>query len=217
MDQNQQRAPVAPGEAAPDFSLPAVHRDGTVALADFKGSSPLLLVILRGLYCPFCRRALAQLSAMCARLQAAGTEVLAVVATEPDNARLYFRLRPAAMALAADPECTTHRAYGLPVAQLDAQMLQQLAGIKINPTGELAQPLGLFEAGAALNQLHGFAPNPVDERDMQRQGGQTKGQFLLDRDGVVRWANIECATDGLAGFGRFPSEDELLRAIATLH
>ena len=211
------RTPLAPGATAPDFSLPAVHRDGMVTLAEYKGRSPLLLTIFRGLYCPFCRRALAQLSAMSERLRTAGAEVLAVVATEPDNARLYFRLRPAAMPLAADPQCTTHTAYGLPVAPLDEQAIAQLDAIKINPTGELAQPLGLFEAGAALNALHGYTLNATDQRDMERQGAQAKGQFLLDREGVVRWTNIECARDGFAGFGRFPTEDELLGAIATLH
>ena len=29
---------------------------------------------------------------------------------------------------------------------------------------------------------------------MQRQWPQLKGQFLIDRDGIVRWANIECGT-----------------------
>ena len=34
--------PVAPGEAAPDFALPAVAGPGTVSLADYRGRSPLL-------------------------------------------------------------------------------------------------------------------------------------------------------------------------------
>ena len=44
-----------PGEPAPDFTLAAIHRDGTLALADYRGRSPLLLALFRGLYCPFCR------------------------------------------------------------------------------------------------------------------------------------------------------------------
>jgi hypothetical protein len=39
-----------------------------------------------------------------------------------------------------------------------------------------------------------------------------KGQFLIDREGIVRWANIECAKEGLAGVGKFPSTDEILAA-----
>lgn len=210
--------PLSPGAPAPDFVLPAVHRDGTVSLAEYKGRTALLLTIFRGLYCPFCRRAIAQLSAMNGRLRAAGAEVLAVVATDPDKAKVYFRLRPAAMPLAADPECATHAAYGVPAPQIDAQAMQQLASIRINPNGELAQPVGLFEAGPALNALDGYTFDAIDQRDVERQATQFTGQFLLDREGVVRWANIECARDGVAaGFGRIPTEDELLGAIATLH
>ena len=51
---------------------------------------------------------------------------------------------------------------------------------------------------------------------MQRQFPQLKGQFLIDRDGVVRWANIECANEGLAGIGKFPSREEILAAARSL-
>jgi hypothetical protein len=37
-----------PGDLAPDFSLPAVDRDGTVSLGDYRGRSPLLLAFFRG-------------------------------------------------------------------------------------------------------------------------------------------------------------------------
>jgi hypothetical protein len=38
-----------------------------------------------------------------------------------------------------------------------------------------------------------------------------KGQFLIDRNGIVRWANIEAA-EGLSGIGKFPTADELVEA-----
>ncbi len=46
----ESRAPVQPGEPAPDFTLPAVNREGSVSLTDFRGRSPLLLALYRGLY-----------------------------------------------------------------------------------------------------------------------------------------------------------------------
>jgi peroxiredoxin len=211
------RAPVTTGEAAPDFSLPAIHREGMVSLGDYTGRSALLLMIFRGLYCPFCRRAIAQFGAMNDKLRQAGVEALAVVATDADNARLYFRHRPAKVPLAADPACSIHQAYGLPSMVMDEQLVQAIAAVKINPTGDLPQAMNVFEAAPLLNQIQGYAPNETDLRDMERQGAQLKGQFLLDRDGVVRWSNIECANDGLAGFGRFPTEDQLLGALRVLH
>jgi len=39
----------------------------------------------------------------------------------------------------------------------------------------------------------------------------------MDRVGIVRWANVECAKDGLEGFGRFPTNDELLKIARALH
>jgi len=211
------RAPVTTGEAAPDFSLPAIHREGMVSLGDYTGRSALLLMIFRGLYCPFCRRAIAQFGAMNDKLRQAGVEALAVVATDADNARLYFRHRPAKVPLAADPACSIHQAYGLPSMVMDEQLVQAVAAVKINPTGDLPQAMNVFEAAPLLNQIQGYTPNETDLRDMERQGAQLKGQFLLDRNGVVRWSNIECANDGLAGFGRFPTEDELLGALRVLH
>ncbi len=44
------RQPLQPGDRAPDFTLPAVDREGNVSLADYRGRSPVLLAVLRGLY-----------------------------------------------------------------------------------------------------------------------------------------------------------------------
>ena len=50
MTTGERRPPVQPGERAPDFTLPAANREGTVSLADYRGRSPLLLALYRGLY-----------------------------------------------------------------------------------------------------------------------------------------------------------------------
>ena len=56
------QTPVQSGDRAPDFVVPAVHDDRTISLADYRGKTPLLLGLFPGLYCPFCRRALAQMA-----------------------------------------------------------------------------------------------------------------------------------------------------------
>jgi peroxiredoxin len=50
MTTDDRTAPVAAGEMAPDFTLPAAHDQGTVSLADYRGRSPVLLALFRGLY-----------------------------------------------------------------------------------------------------------------------------------------------------------------------
>jgi peroxiredoxin len=87
MDIVQSHPRVQPGEPAPDFTLPAADREGTVSLADYRGKSSLLLALFRGLYCPLCRRNIAQTGLMAEQLQAAGVEMLGVVATKPEHAR----------------------------------------------------------------------------------------------------------------------------------
>ena len=64
--------PVQPGEPAPSITLPAINREGTVALDEFRGRSGVLVGFFRGLHCPFCRRQLVQLAAAQPALQAAG-------------------------------------------------------------------------------------------------------------------------------------------------
>ena len=50
MNANDRSAPVGPGEPAPDFTLPAAHGEGTVSLAEYRGQSPVLVALFRGLY-----------------------------------------------------------------------------------------------------------------------------------------------------------------------
>ena len=150
------------------------------------------------------------------KLQAVGVETLGIVATTPENARLYHRYHPARVPLAADPELVTHRAYGLPKPEVTPELLQAFQSLRVNPTGELPEPLPVEEAGHAIDRLEGFTPTKTDREDHERQFPQLKGQFLVDRDGIVRWANVECAKEGLAGIGKFPTEEEFLAAARAL-
>jgi peroxiredoxin len=212
----ESRRPVAPGEPAPDFTLPAVDRQETVSLADYRGRCPVFLALFTGLWCPFCRRSIAQMGKTEGRLKELGVETLGIVATPPDNARLYFKFRPTHMRLAADPDMTTLRAYGLPKPTPTPELMKDIETTRINPAGEFSEPLPIPQAAATLAKLDGYTENETDRAEMERQWPQLKGQFLIDQDGIVRWANIECATEGLAGIGKFPSEEEIVSAVRAL-
>jgi hypothetical protein len=150
------------------------------------------------------------------KLKEVGVESLGIVATPPENARLYFKFRPTRVRLAADPELTTHRAYRLPKPAVTPEFMKAVETTLIDPFKELPAPLPISEAAAAIAKLDGYKENEADHADMNRQFPQLKGQFLIDRDGIVRWANIECASEGLAGIGKFPSEEEVLTAARAL-
>lgn len=209
----QTRKPVSPGEPAPDFVLPAVSGTGTVSLAEYRGSSAVFLGLMIGLWCPFCRRAIAQITTNEPKLKAIGVETVAVVATAPENARLYFKFRPSRVRLAADPALSTHRAYGLPKPEPTPELMHALETVKINPNGDLPEPMPIAEAAITIAKLDGdgYVENATDRADIERQWPQLKGQFLIDRAGVVRWAKIEGA-EGFSGIGSFPSLEEILSA-----
>jgi peroxiredoxin len=200
------------GDPAPAFVVPGVHEDRMISLADYVGSTPLLLGLFPGLYCPFCRRALAQMASSAEALKPLGVASLAIVGTELENARLYFRFRPTRLPLGADPQLTTHRSYGVPRPEPTPEFMETVAEVRINPTGELAEPLPVMAAAEELNRRDRFQPTATDLRDAQSSFTQLKGQFLIDRDGVVRWANLECGREGISGLGKFPTQEELVTA-----
>ena len=68
----------------------------------------------------------------------------------------------------------------------------------------------------ALNRRDGFAPAETEAADRERHQMQFVGQFLVDRDGIVRWIGVECAQEGVAGLDKFPTEEELLAAARLL-
>jgi peroxiredoxin len=208
----QTQTPFSLGDPAPDFAVPAVQEDRTISLADYRGTTPLLLGLFPGLYCPFCRRSIAQMAATSETLRTLGIESLAVVGTELENARLYFQFRPTRLALGADPQLTTHRSYGVPRPEPTPELMQMVGSLRINPTGELPEPLPVPVAAETLNKRDGFQPTATDQREAESSFTQMKGQFLIDREGVVRWANLECGKEGLSGLGKFPTHDELLTA-----
>src|SRR6266581_2302018 len=164
--------PLRPGDPAPHFALPAVNREGQVSLDDYRGRSPVLVALFRGLHCPFCRRQLVQLGTTQEKLKAVGVETMAVVNTPLTRARLYFKYRPARVLLAADPEAETHRLFGVPAGVLvedeseaswpQSTTMGQLLAVRMNPTRELPALQNPFEAMETLNKRDGFELTETD-------------------------------------------------------
>jgi peroxiredoxin len=218
--------PLRPGDPAPPFALPAVNREGQVSLDDYRGRSPVLIAMFRGLHCPFCRRQLTQLGTTQDKLKALGVETMAVVNTPLERARLYFKYRPARVLLTADPAATTHQSFGLPAGAIvekesEASWAQgkvtmgQIQGMKMNPTGELPEPQNPFAAMDTLNKRDGFEMTEVDQQIAAAHGMQMGGHFLIDRNGTVRWRHVE-AGERLEDLSKFPSDEEIVQAARAL-
>ena len=196
------------GSPAPDFTLTLLETGQPVSLSVYRGTNPLLLGLYRGLYCPFCRRAVAKLALASDHLRSRGIETLAVIGTTLDNARLYYRHRPIRVPIAVDPELATHRTFGLPKVEAS---WETVSARRLNPSGELAEDLPFWEGTKALGRLDGFVPTDVDKDDGKRTWDQSVGEFLIDRDGIIRWLHAEgtSATDYCVNF---PSVETLVSA-----
>ena len=125
------------------------------------------------------------------------------MATPAERARLYFRFRQARIPLAADPDLTTQRAYGLPGMPMTPELGQMVEARALPYARQLGIPAKPGTAFGDLDAFDGYQPTKEDGTDAARHQAQFIGQFLVDRDGVVRWVNIERAGD-------FPTEADLL-------
>lgn len=218
--------PLQPGDAAPAFTLPAVNREGTVSLADLRGR-PFLIGFFRGLHCPFCRRQVMQLAEMQPALQAAGVETVVVINTPVERARLHFSYRPMPVILLSDPECQSHRAYGVPHIEFlpdgsserpewpSRASMAQFEAARVNPTGELPEPWQPMAANAVLNAKDGFELNDTDNAIFEKHGTQLVGHFLVDGAGIVAWVHIE-ARDGPNSLCLFPKAAQIIAAAGRL-
>ena len=220
MSTSQPDRTLQPGDVAPNVVLDAITRQGKVAVDDYRGRTPVLIGIFRGLHCPYCRRHIAAMAQLGPALREKGIDMLTVVNTPIERARLYFRYRPMPNLLAAaDPERASHRAFGLPNLEFTQDesdwprkvAMSQMMSMKINVTGELPEPLDPIAAVAALNKMDGYEITDADQQ-MQATGmGQLVGEFLLDREGIIRWSFTEVADGGKNLFGA-PTPQDLMSA-----
>lgn len=212
------------GDPAPDFALPAVNREGDVSLADYRSRKPVLVALFRGLHCPFCRRQIVRLSATQAMLAGEGVETIAVVNTPLERARQYFQYRPTRVLLAADPDVRTHRAFGLFEPRVlpddadpkDVRWPETITIARFAERTTLSRPevpeaVNAFVAMEMLNQQDGFVATEADQRIAEVHGFLGSGHFLIDAEGIIRWAAIE-APEREADVCQFPGDDELVAA-----
>ena len=150
------------------------------------------------------------------KLKEAGVQTLAVVASSAERARLFFRFRPVRFPVGADPDLITHRAYGLPQLAVTPELMQAIDSGAADLARELRLNVPAEGALAAIEGLDGYARTEADAADFQRHQAQLVGQFLVDGAGIVRWTNIECQRDGLAGIDKFPTDEELLAVARTV-
>jgi peroxiredoxin len=221
MATNQLGSALRRGDLAPSFTLPAIDRDGTVSLSDYRGKSAVLLGLFRGVYCPICRRKIAQMGLLRQKLLSFGVDSLAIVASNLEHARLYFGYQPVRVPLAADPKMTVLRAFGVPNPAVTPKLLATFRTTLVDPERELAAPVPITDIATTLNRLDNYEWDATDLSELKEQwrwDGTTQlmGRFLVDRAGIVQWVDIEGAGHGMAGIGQLATDDELFAAARSL-
>ncbi|TIQ59124.1 MAG: redoxin domain-containing protein [Mesorhizobium sp.] len=214
--------PLQPGDRAPNVVLDAITKEGKIALDDFRGQKPVLVGLFRGLHCAFCRRHIAAQARLDPELREKGVESLTVVNTPIERARLYFRYHPMPNLLAAsDPERASHRAFGLPNLEFTEYetnwpykvSMAAVKDMRVHIPSELPGPMDPIVASEILNKRDHYELTEADEQMMATGHGQLIGQFLLDRQGIVRWSFTEVPEGGRYMF-RGPSPQELMSAVS---
>lgn len=224
MEQYNTQGPLRPGDRAPNVVLDAITQGGKIAIDDFRGRKPVLVGLFRGLHCPFCRRQIAAMAELGTSLRDQGVDSLTIVNTPTERARLYFRYHPLPNLLAAsDPERVSHRAFGLPNLEFTEDEdewphkigMGTVMSMRVDMPGELPEPMDPMAASEFLDKLDGYEVMDADRQMIAEGQGQLTGEFLLDRDGIIRWSFTEVPDGGRHMFGA-PSRQELMSAAAQL-
>jgi peroxiredoxin len=184
------------GTPAPAFSLPD-HEGREIALADFRGSI-VVLWFTRGLFCPFCRRHMAQLGLAAPEIARRGAQVLQVTWNTPGEARVYFRRSAPTYPYLCDADLRVHNAYG--ITKVDTPLV---TGLRTEARSSAVAVADLIFRGQRPH-----SPLPVFRRagtTLMRDAGQAI--YVLDRQGVIRDAI------GAGAIGPIPSVADLLHRI----
>jgi hypothetical protein len=84
----------------------------------------------------------------------------------------------------------------------------------------LARQLELdLPEGPARENFHkadGVELTEGDKANRAHHQAQNVGHFLVDRTGIIRWSDIECAREGPSGLYRFPTTEQLVSAAQAL-
>ena len=79
--------------------------------------------------------------------------------------------------------------------------------MRLNLPGEMPEPMDPFATLEYLNRKDNYEITEADQQMIATGVGQLVGQFLLDRNGFVRWTFSEVFDGGL---GAAPNSEEMM-------
>ena len=191
------------GDPAPDLELESV-RGSIVRLSEYHGTHTVVLWFSRGYNCPFCRRYMAQLDQAYDKFHALNTEVLEIGPNVLKPARIYFQHQPLKFHFLCDPTKAAYTRFGLrDLGPLEANVntIRSFAYAYTHGDG-----LNTTRIVAGDVFTEGFAGRMVHHAFTAMQ----QGMFIVDRDGLVRYAHAFKPLDTI------PPIEEMLREVERL-
>jgi peroxiredoxin len=153
---------LAPGDQAPEFSLPdATERP--VSLRERLSGGPVVLVFYRGEWCPYCNTYLRALQAALPEITARGATLLAVSPQSPDHSLSITEKAQLGFDVLSDVDQEVIRAYKV----------------------QFTAPEDLQDVHTNVFRLD--LPHHTANRSWQLP---IPASFVIDRDGVVRAAHV---------------------------
>jgi AhpC/TSA family len=152
------------------------------------------------------------------KLEALGVETLGITEDSVEPVRRYYRIRPSKLRLATDPDRAVHRSYGVPMPLYAGAYTELRETTRIDPTGELPEPMPIPAAMKHLDEMDGLGKMPEAKAVMdafaKREYAMHVGHFLVDRSGIVRWTWVESPSpDDVTQYGRLPTDNQILTAV----
>ena len=188
------------GQAAPSFKLPTAQGP-EVALEDYRGKKNVIVWFTKGMACVFCRQHMSQLARAYDEIRKRDAEVLEIAPSTPEKGRLYASRYKLPFPYLCDPDD-------------EARQRWQIAQRSRGPAWYFGGLVGGITAKSPANEYGneppGFGEIPKLLRD------DDMGFFIVDRGGIVRYANSASYADMSTGklFIRpIPANDEILREL----
>lgn len=192
--------PVRVGQPAPAFRLPSAQ-GAEIGLEDYRGKRNVIVWFTKGIACPFCRQHMTHLARGYPQFRSFGAEILEITVTPASRAKVYAGKFSLAFPYLCDPDYRVRRSWGL----------------EDRSHGPMYY-VRAFRAGSKMvvpeNDFGDFPPPMPEMAKVLRDDDM--GFFIVDRDGVVRYALCGSYSVPGAGMRPIPSNDEIARELARL-
>ena len=191
------------GQTAPGFRLPSAQGP-EISLEDYRGQKNVIVWFTKGMACVFCRQHMSQLARAYDEIRKRGAEVLEIAPSSPEKGRLYASKYKLPFPYLCDPDDKARESW-------------HIEKRKRGPGWYVTGMVRGMTAKPPANDFGAEGPAPGDIPGLLRDDDM--GFFIIDRDGIVRYAYTGSYVEGQTPLKirPLPANDEILRELDRIH